>query len=68
MENKSNTPTHKIFSIRNRGEGKKASWTEIGIGFTNKDGSLNLTFNCIPVDGKCQIRKVEQWKNENSKN
>ena len=60
MANSNNTPTFRIFNVRDRGEGKKASWTEIGVGFENKDGSVNLVFNCLPVDGKSQLRKIEQ--------
>jgi hypothetical protein len=35
-----NTPSHIIYSIRDRGEGKKASWTDIGCGWTNKEMAL----------------------------
>ena len=51
------TFTHKAFQIRDRGEDKKASWTEVGVGFTNKDGSINLILNAIPIDGKVQLRE-----------
>ncbi len=43
-------PTHVIWHIRDR-EGKKAFWTEIGVGFTNRDGSIALKINLMPMDG-----------------
>lgn len=43
-------PTHAIWHIRDR-EGKKAFWTEIGVGFTNRDGSITLKLNLVPLDG-----------------
>jgi len=59
MANSNNTPTHRIYNVRDRGEGKKAAWTEIGVGFTNRDGSINLVMNAVPVDGKAQLRVIE---------
>jgi hypothetical protein len=46
----SGAPTHAIWHIRDR-EGKKAFWTEIGVGFTNRDGSITLKLNMVPIDG-----------------
>jgi len=60
MANSNNTPTYRIFNVRDRGEGKKAAWTEIGVGFQNRDGSINLVMNCYPVDGKAQLRAIEK--------
>jgi hypothetical protein len=55
----SNRPTHLIYSVRSRGDEKKSSWTEIGVAFTNRDGSLNLIFNALPIDGRCCLRVNE---------
>jgi hypothetical protein len=52
-------PTHAIWHIRDR-EGKKAFWTEIGVGFTNRDGSITLKLNLVPLDGgMVQVRAIE---------
>ena len=52
-------PTHAIWHIRDR-EGKKAFWTEIGVGFTNRDGSVTLKLNLVPLDGgMIQVRAIE---------
>ena len=39
-------------------EGKdgKSHWTRIGMAFVNKDGSLNVYLDALPLDGKLQIR------------
>lgn len=49
-------PTHAIWHIRDR-EGKKAFWTEIGVGFTNRDGSITLKMNLVPLDGGMMMVK-----------
>ena len=52
-------PTHAIWHIRDR-EGKKAFWTEIGVGFTNRDGSITLKLNLVPLDGgMIQVKPIE---------
>ena len=50
------TPTHTCFTIRNRGEGRKVFWANIGSAWVNKDGSLNLTLDSLPIDGKIVVR------------
>jgi hypothetical protein len=48
-----------VFQVRDRGEDRKAVWTELGIGFENKDGSINLMLNAVPLTGKLQVRTYE---------
>jgi len=38
----------------------KSYWTRIGAAFENRDGSLNVTLNYIPLDGKLQIREPQE--------
>ncbi len=45
----------KVVYMIQKGE-KKNFWTKIGVAFVNKDGSLNVKLNAIPVDGQIQIR------------
>ena len=52
-------PTHKAYQVRDRGENKKSIWTEIGVGWENKDGSISLSLNSVPLDGKIQVRVFE---------
>lgn len=44
-----------VYHIANK-DGEKAIWTRIGIAFVNKDDSLNVLLNTIPLDGKIHIR------------
>ena len=60
MTNSNNKPTHEIFHIRSRGDDKKAEWTKVGVAFKNKDDSLNLIVNLLPVDGKLQVREIKE--------
>ena len=54
-------PTHRILQIEERGEGKKTFWREVGVAFTNSDGSQNLVFSVIPRFDlhTVQLRKIE---------
>lgn len=52
----SNKPSHRIFQVEDRGEGKKTYWREVGVAFTNKDGSQNLSFAVTPMFGKHTIQ------------
>jgi hypothetical protein len=44
---------------QNNGESK---WTRIGIGFVNKDDSLNIILDALPIDGRLHIRKRKPKK------
>lgn len=52
-----------VFVISNREEGK-AQWSKIGVAFVNKDGSLNVILDALPLEGKIHIRdrKVAEKK------
>jgi hypothetical protein len=32
-------------------------WNRVGAGWVNKDGSINVQLNAIPMDGKIQLRE-----------
>ena len=34
----------------------KDRWTRIGIGFVNRDSSINVVLDAIPLNGRLQIR------------
>ena len=44
-----------VYTIRN-GNDDKTYWDRIGAAFVNKDGSLNVVLNALPLDGKLHIR------------
>jgi hypothetical protein len=54
-------PTHRILQIEERGKEKKSYWREVGVAFTNVDGSLNLVFSVIPRFDlhTVQLREIE---------
>jgi hypothetical protein len=33
-------------------------WLRVGTGWANRDGSLNLQLDAIPVDGRLQVRDM----------
>lgn len=49
-------PTHTCYTVRNRGEDKKAFWLAIGSAWTNKDGSLSLRLDALPINGEIVLR------------
>lgn len=55
--------THNVYTI-NEGSSKNY-WLQIGSGFENKDGSINIIFNALPLNGKIQVRlKPNEKKNK----
>ena len=47
-----------VYTVVDRGQGK-STWVRVGVGFTNRDGSLNLRLDAIPVNGMLQVREWE---------
>lgn len=49
-----------VFAISESGtrseETGKNRWTRIGIGFVNRDSSINVVLDAIPLNGRLQIR------------
>ena len=46
-----------VFTItETKDDSKKNFWTNVGVAFVNKDGSINVILNAFPVSGKLQIR------------
>ena len=37
----------------------KTYWNRIGVAFTNKDGSINVKLDALPLSGTLQIRDYE---------
>lgn len=48
-----------VYTVVDRGEGKKPWWCRIGTAFINKDGSLSVLLDALPTNGKMQIRDEE---------
>ena len=45
-----------VYVITDQAEGNKSRWLKIGVAFLNKDSSLNVILDALPVSGKIHIR------------
>lgn len=41
--------------------GKRARWTRVGAAFENRDGSLTLLLDAVPIHGRLQVREKSEW-------
>ncbi len=48
-------------------EPAKSIWTKIGVAFVNRDQSLNVMLDMLPLNGKVHIRDRNYQKNQNKK-
>jgi hypothetical protein len=58
MPSKENSNPMAVFAITERGD--KSYWTRVGVAYTNRDGSINLNLDALPVSGRLQIRSDEK--------
>lgn len=45
-----------VFMISERKNEESKSWTHIGVAFVNRDNSLNVVLDAVPVNGHLHIR------------
>lgn len=48
-----------VVSIREYTDGsgqQRTSWTKVGVGFTNQNGSINIQLEQVPLNGKLQLQ------------
>lgn len=45
-------------------EGHDPIWTRVGIAFVNRDDSLNLLLDMIPINGRLHVRDPRPFKNK----
>ncbi len=45
-----------VFTIVERSDSDKAHWVRIGAAFPNKDGSITVRLNALPLNGMLNIR------------
>lgn len=53
-----------VYTIVDRGPDKKPVWLRIGAAFSNRDQSLNVKLDAVPVNGTLHIRDYvpnETW-------
>ncbi len=46
-----------VYTIVERGHSRK-HWLRIGVAFVNRDGSLNVRLDAVPVNGQLHIREA----------
>ena len=51
-------PAKNVYAITER-EGAKSFWTRIGTAWTNRDGSLTIRLDALPVNGVMQVRDAD---------
>jgi hypothetical protein len=57
----SKKPTHTAYAVReNKEPGQKGYWLEIGAAWTNKDGSLSLQLDAMPIGGRVIVRARQE--------
>jgi hypothetical protein len=47
-----------IYTIIERKDGK-SNWVRVGIGYVNRDGSITVKLDALPVNGVLQVREWE---------
>ncbi len=52
-------PYKVVYTIVQRARDGKKFWLRIGAAFTNRDGSLNVHLDAMPVNGQLQIRDYQ---------
>lgn len=53
-----------VYTVIDDGTRDKAFWVRIGRAFENKDGSLNVLLDALPVNGKLHIRERKEDSKE----
>jgi len=62
MEEQSQKNMKSVWTVVERttaAAGTRSYWTRVGVGFVNRDGSLNLRLDAIPINGQLQVREWE---------
>jgi hypothetical protein len=49
-----------VWTVVERGQGGKSFWTRVGVGFVNRDGSMTLRLDAIPISGTLQVREWQE--------
>ncbi len=57
-----NRPARHVFTVTERGN-DRSIWTRIGAGWFNRDGSLTLRLDALPVNGVLQVRDADEPRN-----
>jgi len=62
MDDKNKKTVYTIIERTTAGGVTKSYWTKVGVGFVNRDGSITLQLDAIPISGKLQVREWETFE------
>ena len=51
------TPPKAVYTVIERGS--RSHWLRVGVAFVNRDGSLNVKLDALPVNGTLHIRDAD---------
>jgi hypothetical protein len=51
-----------VYAIIDRPKTGKKFWVRVGAAFTNRDGSVNVQLDAIPISGQLQIRDARLFE------
>ncbi len=55
---------YSILEIKTHRDGSRSSrWDSVGVGFINKDGSINVRVSAVPLSGTIQLRPPKEKTN-----
>ena len=60
-------PDYVAYTIVETNDDIKDYWQRVGSAWTNKDGSINITLNALPLNGKLHIRAPKADEESDSK-
>ena len=52
-------PTKSVFTVVDKPDGSRSYWTRIGAGWINRDGSITIKLDALPVNGTLQVRDAD---------
>ncbi len=56
------TAKHKVvYTIKDTSDGK-SHWCKVGAAFVNRDESLTVLLDALPVNGRLHIREYQEWE------
>ena len=59
MDEQTNKTMKVVWTVVERGQGK-SFWTRVGVGFVNRDGSITLRLDAVPLSGTLQVREWQE--------
>ncbi len=57
-----------IYTIVKYGDDERQTrWTRVGVGFVNRDGSITIKLDSLPVNGELQVRDFQRRERDDSR-